>query len=85
MHKKSELLQSVQPYELTPDNSVSKTQIKEVALKYLTDEDIILCMETDISSVGGMAEELLQLKRLEFEEKEKSSYRIGKAKGNFFR
>ena len=54
------------------DNSVSKTQITEVILKYLVDEEMILSMETDTPSVRGMTEELLQLKQLEFKEREKS-------------
>ena len=57
--KKSELLQLAQCYKLTADNSASKTQIKEVILKYLVDEEIISSMETDTLSVRGMTAELL--------------------------
>ena len=60
--RKSELLQLAQHYDLTVDNSLSKTQIKEVVIKYLVDEEMI-------SSTGGLkGEEILQSKRLEFEE-----------------
>ena len=44
--------------------------MKEVILKY-SDEEIISCTETNTPSVRGMTGELLQLKRLAFEEREK--------------
>ena len=70
--KKSELLQLVQHYGLTADSSLSKSQIKEVVLKYLVDEEIIPSMEISEENMpveGMTGEELLQLKRLEFEER----------------
>ena len=56
------------------DNSLSKTQIKEVIIKYLVDEEMISSMDVSdrITPTGGMTEEeILQLRRLEFEEQEK--------------
>ena len=72
--RKSELLQLVQYYDLMADNFLSKTQIKEVIIKYLVDEEMISLMDVSdrITPTGGMTEEkILQLRRLEFEEREK--------------
>ena len=72
--KKNELLQLVQHYKLTADASLSKSQVKEVVLKHLIDEEVIPPVETteETAQVGGMTgEELLQLKRLEFQERDK--------------
>ena len=51
----------------------SDNQMKEVILKYSEDEEIILSMETDTPSVRGMTGGLLQLKQLEFEEREEKT------------
>ena len=45
--------------------------MKEVILKCSEDEEIILSTETDTPSVRGMTGGLLQLKWLEFKEREK--------------
>ena len=72
--KKNELLQLVQHYKLTADASLSKSQVKELILKHLIYEEIIPSVEeteetAQVSSMTG--EELLQLRRLEFQEREK--------------
>ena len=72
--KKNELLQLVQHYKLTADAALSKSQVKEIVLKHLIDEEIIAPVEEteETASVSGMTgEEILQLKRLEFQEREK--------------
>ena len=45
--------------------------MEEVILKYSEEEEIILSTEIDTPSVRGMTGGLLQLKGLEFEEREK--------------
>ena len=73
--KKNELLQLAQYYELTADAALSKSQVKEIVLKHLIDEELITPVDETAKEIGtnnGMSgEELLQLKRLEFQEREK--------------
>ena len=73
--KKNELLQLVEHYSLAASTSMGKSQIKQIVLTHLLDEEIIPPSEVtdkitrDKSSMTG--EELLQLKRLEMEERDK--------------
>ena len=63
----------MQYYKLTADAVLSKSQLKEIVLKYLIDEEIITLVEEseDIVPVGGMTgKELLQLKKIEYQERE---------------
>ena len=59
-------------YELGATSATTKAQVKQIILQYFVDEEIF--PESTIVSVeqGTMTgEELLELKRLEFQEKEK--------------
>ena len=74
--KKNELLQLAQHYELTADAALSKSQVKEIVLKYLIYKELITLVDETAEEIGmsnGMSgEELLQLKRLEFQERERN-------------
>lgn len=63
----------MQYYKLTADASLSKSQVKEVVLKHLIDEEIIPSVEdTEETAHDGITgEKLLQLKQLEFQERER--------------
>jgi len=51
---------------------MSKGQIKQMVLQYLVDEEILLENAIASAESGAMTgEELLELKRLEFQEKER--------------
>ena len=71
--KKVELLQLAEYYGLATSTSMGKSQIKRILLTHLVEEEIIPSSEVtdeitrDKSSMTG--EELLQLKRLEMEER----------------
>lgn len=73
--KKNELLQLVEHYSLAASTSMGKCQIKRIVLTHLLDEEIIPPSEVmdeitrDKSSMTG--KELLQLKHLEMEERNK--------------
>ena len=73
--KKTELLQLADHYSLAASSSMGKSQIKRIVLTYLVDEEMIPSSEVpeeithDKFSMTG--EELLQLKHLEMEEREK--------------
>jgi len=73
--KKAELLQLVNHYHLTAVSSMPKSQIKQIVLAHLVDEEIIPSSEATEEMVRGerglTGDEVLQLKSLEFEEREK--------------
>lgn len=73
--KKAELLQLINHYHLTASSSMPKSQIKQVIVAHLVDEEIIPSSEATEEigrgEKGLTGEEVLQLKRLELEERDK--------------
>jgi len=73
--KKTELLQLADHYSLATSTSMGKSQIKRIALTHLADEEIIPSLEVTEDITHGKSsltgEELLQLKCLEMEERNK--------------
>ena len=68
--KKANLLVITQQYNLSVNESRSKAQIKRSIVEYLQDEEL-LSNSSDIGETGTMmGKEKLELKRLEFQEKE---------------
>ena len=68
---KANLLTLVQHYKLSATEAMSKAQVKKLVVQYLQEEELLF-EGSEIMETGTMTgEELLQLKRLEFQEKEK--------------
>ena len=68
--KKANLLVIAQHYELSVNKSMSKAQIKKSIVEYLQDEEL-LSNSSDTGETGTMTgKEKLELKLLEFQEKE---------------
>ena len=68
--KKKELLDVVKHYKLEVSESASKAEIKKLVLDYLVEEELITEPETTAAD-GPSKQQLLELKRLEFQERER--------------
>ena len=66
--KKAELMQIAQLYKLAVASSMGKGEIKKIVLTHFMDKELL--PEEELESVNGVREEHLELKRLEFQEKE---------------
>ena len=65
--KKKELLDVVKHYKLEVSESASKAELKKLVLDYLVEEELITEPETEAAEeLSG--QQLLELKRLEFQE-----------------
>ena len=65
--KKTELLELGQHYKLTVSSSQTKTEIRKIVLAHLVDEEIFSEELLEVSADPG-----LELKRLEFQERDKA-------------
>ena len=69
---KTDLLTIAQHYKLGTTSATTKAQVKQMILQYFVDEEIFPDNTIVSAEQGTMTgEELLELKRLEFQEKEK--------------
>ena len=68
--KKANLLVIAQHYQLSVNESMSKAQIKKLIVEYLQDEELLSNSSDTVETGTMMSEEKLELKRLEFQEKE---------------
>ena len=68
--KKANLLVIAQHYQLSVNESMSKAQIKKLIVEYLQDEELLSNSSDAVETGTMMSEEKLELKRLEFQEKE---------------
>ena len=50
--KKNELLQLAQHYKLMADAALSKSQVNEIVLKYLIDEELITPVDETAEEIG---------------------------------
>ena len=70
--RKTDLLTIAQHYKLGATSATTKAQVKQMILQYFVDEEIFPDSTIVSAEQGTMTgEELLELKRLEFQEKEK--------------
>jgi len=67
--KKSQLLEVVSYYKVDVNSSQKKSEIKQVLMEYLIDEEII--SEDDVSNANITDENTLELQRLEMQDREK--------------
>ena len=68
--KKANLLVITHLYELSVNESMIKAQIKKSIVEYLQDEELLLNSSDTGETVTMMGEEKMELKWLEFQEKE---------------
>ena len=69
--KKSQLIEVANHYELEVNGSKKKGEIKRLLIDHLIDEEIIPEDEVDITSIQGTDENMLELRRLELQDREK--------------
>ena len=69
--KKANLLVVTQHYELSVNKSMSKARIKKLIVEYLQDEELLLDSSDTGETGKTTGEEKLELKWLEFQEKER--------------
>ena len=68
--KKAELLLVAQHYKLSVTSSMGKGEVKKVVLSYLTEEELL--SEEELESANASREDVLELKKLELQERDKS-------------
>ena len=68
--KKADLLQIRQHYKLTVNLSMGKGDIKKLVLNYLVEEEIF--PEEDLERVALSGEQSLELRKLEYQERDKA-------------
>ena len=69
--KKANMLTIAQHYKLSVNDAITKAQIKKSIMQYLHDEELVSDEEDTVEPGAMLGEELLQLKRLKLQEKEK--------------
>ena len=69
--KKSQLLEVANYYKLEVDNSQKKSEIKQLLIDHLIDEEIIPEDEVAQTSANVTDENTLELRRLEMQDREK--------------
>ena len=68
--KKADLIQLGQHYKLSVNSSMGKADIKNVVLNYLVNKEIF--PEDDLERTTTLGEQSLELKKLEYQERDKA-------------